>query len=262
MVNILQNKRESSRFKILAEIAANQPNLSQNDVAKCLGLSTQAISDYIRELVTEGLVTSNGRAHYSTTNKGIDWLLEGATELERYAKFVTEDIVDYVPVWSALAESDLVKGEQVSLEMRDGILHASKKEGPNARGIITSDVRAGEDVGVSDLKGLISLEVGTILVCKVPEVQDGGSRKVDIELLKSKISGEKMIGALGTEAMVALRKAGRSPDIIFGAKASVIEAAYHGISSVLVCIDEQVPSLLYRLKLERMKYEVIDLTLA
>jgi putative transcriptional regulator len=116
-------------------------------------------------------------------------------------------------------------------------------------------------VGVSDLKGLISLEEGNITVCKVPRVQAGGSRKVNIDLLKSMISRDKMIGALGIEALVALKKANLEPDVIFGAKESAVEAAYHGISSVILSVDEQVPSLLDRLESEGLKYQLVDLTL-
>ena len=55
MVNILQSKRESSRFQILVEIAAHQPNLRQKEVAERLGVTPQAISEYIKELVANGL---------------------------------------------------------------------------------------------------------------------------------------------------------------------------------------------------------------
>ena len=34
MANVLQSKRESSRFQILVEIAAHQPNLRQKEVAE------------------------------------------------------------------------------------------------------------------------------------------------------------------------------------------------------------------------------------
>jgi len=161
-----------------------------------------------------------------------------------------------------LAELDLAEGERVSLEMRKGLLYANKKQGIDACGITISDAKAGEDVGVSDLRGLISLEEGKITVCKVPRVQAGGSRKVDVDLLKGIISGDRMIGALGIEALVALRKTGWEPDVVFGAKESVVEAAYHGIDSVIVSVDEQVPSLLERLESEGLKYELTDLTLA
>ncbi|MGD0951987.1 MAG: MarR family transcriptional regulator [Methanotrichaceae archaeon] len=260
MVNILQSKRESSRFQILVEIAAHQPNLRQKEVAERLGVTPQAISEYIKELVANGLVTTDGRMRYSITKEGVEWLLEGAAELKRYARVVMEDIISHVSVWTALAEADLVEGERVSLEMRGGLLYANRKEGIEASGITISDARAGEDVGVSDLKGLISLDEGVIIVAKVPRVQVGGSRKVDINTLKTLVSGERMIGALGIEALVALRKAGREPDVIFGAKESAVEAAFHGINSVIASVDEQVPSLLERLESEGLKYELVDLT--
>jgi putative transcriptional regulator len=260
MVNILQSKRESSRFQILVEIAAHQPNLRQKEVAERLGVTPQAISEYIKELVANGLVTTDGRMRYSITKEGVEWLLEGAAELKRYARVVMEDIISHVSVWTALAEADLIEGERVSLEMRGGLLYANRKEGIEASGITISDARAGEDVGVSDLKGLISLDEGVIIVAKVPRVQVGGSRKVDINTLKTLVSGERMIGALGIEALVALRKAGREPDVIFGAKESAVEAAFHGINSVIASVDEQVPSLLERLESEGLKYELVDLT--
>lgn len=261
MVNVLQSKRESSRFQILVEIAAHQPNLRQKEVAERLGVTPQAISEYIKELVVDGLVTTDGRMRYSITKEGVEWLLEGAAELKRYARVVMEEVISHVSVWTALAEEPLLEGERVSLEMRNGLLYANKKKNIDASGITISDAKEGEDVGVSDLKGLISLDEGKIVVCKVSRVQAGGSRKADIELLRSIISSDKTVGALGIEALVALRKAGREPDIIFGAKESAVEAAYHGVNSVIVSVDEQVPSLLDRLESEGLKYELVDLTM-
>ena len=263
MANVLQSKRESSRFQILVEIAAHQPNLRQKEVAESLGVTPQAISEYIKELVADGLVTTDGRMRYSITKEGVEWLLESAAELKRYARVVMEEIISHVSVWTALAETDLAEGERVSLEMRRGLLYANKKEGVDASGVAICDAKAGEDVGISDLQGLISLDEGRITVCKVPRVQIGGSRKADLNILAKElqISGGRMVGCLGIEALVALRKAGRDPDVIFGAKESAVEAAYHGISSIVVSVDEQIPSLLNRLESEGLKYELIDLTM-
>jgi putative transcriptional regulator len=260
MSSVLQSKRESSRFQILVEIAAHQPNLRQKEVAEKLGVTPQAISEYIKELVSDGLVTTDGRMRYSITKEGVEWLLESAAELKRYARVVMEDIISHVSVWTAIAEADLAEGERVSLEMRSGLLYANRKDGIEATGVVIAGVRSGEDVGVSDLRGLISLDEGRIILCKVPRVQNGGSRKVDLQALAEQLSRAKMVGCLGIEALVALRKLGREPDIIFGAKEFAVEAAYHGITSVIVSVDEQIPSLLTRLESEGLKYELIDLT--
>jgi putative transcriptional regulator len=261
MANVLQSKRESSRFQILVEIAAHQPNLRQKEVAESLGVTPQAISEYIKELVADGLVTTDGRMRYSITKEGVEWLLESAAELKRYARVVMEEIISHVSVWTALAETDLVEGERVSLEMKSGLLYADKKEGVEASGVVIGDAKMGDDVGVSDLRGLISLDEGRITLCKVPRVQMGGSRKVDLNLLERELIGKKMVGCLGIEALVALRKVGREPDVIFGAKEFAVEAAYHGISSLVVSVDEQIPGLLTRLESEGLKYELIDLAL-
>jgi len=262
MANVLQSKRESSRFQILVEIAAHQPNLRQKEVAESMGVTPQAISEYIKELVADGLVTTDGRMRYRITKEGVEWLLESAAELKRYARVVMEEIISHVSVWAAIAEADLTEGERVSLEMRSGLLYANKKEGIEASGVVIADALSGEDVGVSDLRGLISLEEGRIVLCKVPRVQNGGSGKVDLSALRSQLARVTNVGCLGIEALVALRKVGREPDIIFGAKEFAVEAAYHGISSVIVSVDEQIPGLLTRLESEGLKYELIDLTSA
>lgn len=82
---------------------------------------------------------------------------------------------------------------------------------------------------------------------------------MDLDHLVSLAGRDGMVGALGVEALVALRKAGREPDIFFGAKESVVESAYHGVSSLIVCVDEQIASLLNRLEAEGLKYELLDL---
>lgn len=261
MVDVLQSKRDSSRFQILVEIAANQPNVRQKEVAERLGVTPQAISEYIKDLVADGLVVSDGRMRYRITKEGVEMLLESAAELKRYARYVMEEIISHVSVWGAIADLDLAEGETVSLEMRGGLLYAGRKEEVGASGVTIAEARAGEDVGVSNLKGLISLKEGTVTVCKVPRVQMGGSRNVDLDALARIARDGEMVGALGIESLVALRKVGRDPDVFFGAKESAVESAFHGVSSVIVCVDEQVPNLMGRLEGEGLKYELVDLTM-
>lgn len=153
MANVLQSKRESSRFQILVEIAAHQPNLRQKEVAEKLGVTPQAISEYIKELVADGLVTTDGRMRYRITKEGVEWLLENAAELKRYARVVMEEIISHVSVWTAIAESDLAEGERVSLEMRGGLLYANKKEGIDASGVVISEAVTGEDVASQTCEG-------------------------------------------------------------------------------------------------------------
>ncbi|HOT07570.1 MAG TPA: MarR family transcriptional regulator [Methanotrichaceae archaeon] len=261
MVNVLQSKRDSSRFQILVEIAAHQPNLRQKEVADRLGVTPQAISEYIKELVADGLVTTDGRMRYRITKEGVEWLLESAAELKRYARVVMEEIISHVSVWAAIARTRVREGERVSLIMEMGLLYALPLDTRiEASGIAISDAGPGEDLGVSDLRGLISLDEGKVTVCKVPRVQLGGTRSADLAALSGLLREGIMVGALGLEGLIALRKAGREPDILFGAKEAAVEAAFHGLSTLVVSVDEQVPGLLNRLESEGLKYELIDLS--
>lgn len=259
MINLLHSKKDSTKFQILVEIAANQPNVRQREIAEKIGITPQAVSEYIKELTDEGLILSNGRVRYKVTKKGIEWVLERTAELKRYARYVMEDIISHVSVWTAIADEDYRTGQKVSLVMRDGLLYANAKQEHAATGVLISDVKAGEDVGVTDLHGLIELDEVKITVCKVPRVERGGSKNVDLDALEELVKDSRYIGALGVESLIALKRIGKEPNIMFGAKDSIVEAAFHGLSSVVVSVDEEVPQLLNRLESEGLVYELHDL---
>ena len=255
---ILRSKKESTKFQILVEITAHQPDVRQKEIADKIGVTPQAVSEYIKELVSEGLLFSDGRVRYRVTKKGIEWVLERAQELKKYARFVMEDIVSHVSVATAIANESLVKGQKVTMWMDNGLLYAGVGDG-DVTGQVMSDAHRGEDVGVTDLKGMIGLSPVNITICKVPRVERGGSRSVNYEMLKKHSKDKPYIAALGVEALMSLRKINIEPNIMFGAKESVVEAAFHGLSSLVVSVDEQVPSLLSRLESEGLNYEVFDL---
>lgn len=256
---ILRSKRESTKFQILVEIASHQPDIRQKEIADKIGITPQAVSEYIKDLVSEGFLYSDGRVRYRVTKKGVDWVLEKAIELKKYSRYIMEDVVSHVTVATAIANERFDKGQRVSLTMDEGLLFADSKEG-NVTGTTISDAEKGEEVGVTDLKGMISLPPIIITICKVPRVERGGSRSVDLQMLKKCSEHKPYIAAIGVEALISLRKINMQPNILFGARESVVEAAFHGLSSVVVSVDEEVPSLLNRLESEEIDYEVIDLS--
>ena len=255
---ILRSKKESTKFQILVEIAAHQPDVRQKEIADKIGVTPQAVSEYMKELVSEGLLFSDGRVRYRVTKTGVEWVLERAQELKKYARFVMEEIVNHVSIATAIAMEKVVKGQKVKLWMENGLLYAGTGDG-EVTGSAISDANKDEDVGVTDLKGMIGLSPVNITICKVPRVERGGSGSVDYEMLKKHSKDKPYIAALGVEALISLRKINIEPNILFGAKESVVEAAFHGLSSLVVSVDEEVPSLLNRLESEGLNYEVFDL---
>lgn len=258
---ILRSKRDVSRFQILVEIAEHQPAIRQQEVAAIMGVTPQAISEYIRELVDEGMVRAQGRGRYEVTREGVEWLLRHAESLESYARHVRRDIIQQVTVWTAIASQPLQKDEIAGVYMKGGRLYAGKAR-QSANGVVISTVMEGEDVGITDLEGIIDHHEGIIHVCKIPRVQRGGSRSVKTDLLRDVLSSVELVAASGIEAVVALQAVGREPDIFFGSCEGVVQAAFHGVTCAILIVDDSFTDFLKRLEQARLTYEVHDLVSA
>ena len=128
MTQVLRNKNLATRFQILVEIAANQPNIQQKDIARKIGVTSQAVSDYISKLEKDGWITSDGRSRYRITKEGVNWMLKSLRELQQYST-TAERVLTNITTWAAIAETDLKKGQPVSLLMTDGLLYATNHLG-------------------------------------------------------------------------------------------------------------------------------------
>jgi putative transcriptional regulator len=257
MVEILRNKNLATRFQILVEVADSGPNVQQRDIAKKLDVTPQAISEYIRQLTKEGLLTSDGRSRYKVTNGGINWVIKVLRELRSYNTFI-EGTITNISVCAAVADTNLSTGQPVGLEMRNGLLLATAQFGKGARGIVVSDATKGEDVGVTNIEGIVRLEKGKVTILRVPNIQRGGSRKTDLDRLQSEVRGRPFIGALGIEALVALRQVG-AKFYLYGVREAAIEAANSGLEPLVVCIEDETPALIKRLDEENLNYELLDI---
>jgi len=258
MVQILRNKNLATKFQILVEIAANQPNLQQREIARRLDVTSQAISEYIKELIRDGWLTSDGRSRYRVSNEGMNWVLKTYRDLRDYSAFVGKAITN-ITVCTAVAHDDLAHGQPVGLEMKDGLLFTARDTGKGARGRAVAPARKGEDVGVSDIEGIVDLVIGKTTVLRVPGIQKGGSRSVDLARLKKELGDRQSVGAIGIEALIALRRIGIEPRYLYGVAEAAVEAARSGLSFLIACTEEDTPHLLARLKEANLDYEVLDL---
>ncbi|MEA1865653.1 MAG: winged helix-turn-helix transcriptional regulator, partial [Euryarchaeota archaeon] len=168
MTLLLQSKRDITKFQILVEIAAHQPNVRQSEIAHTLGITPQAVSEYLKELTNQGFAYSDGRVRYKVTAKGVEWITENTFSLRRYTRFILEEVISQVAVWTAIADESLQADTPVYLYMRDGLLYASSEHEASATGKIISDVQKGKDVGVTDMKGIVDLPDVKIVIGKVP----------------------------------------------------------------------------------------------
>ncbi len=257
MIQLLRSINLATKFQILAEVAANQPDIQQRDIAERLDLSPQAVSDYVRELVRDGWLVSEGRSKYRVTKEGVDWMIKGLREWQSYSDTVQKAIAG-ISVCAAVADCDIAEGQKVGLLMRDGLLFAADDSKAEARGVAVCNARKGEDVGVSNIVGIVPLDVGKVAILRLPGIQRGGSRQTDLSKLKKAIRGRQLVGAIGIEALIALRKVSVEPACSYGVIEAVVEGARSGLSPAVVCVDEDTSDLLKRLEEKNIDYEILD----
>ena len=259
---VLESKRNATRYQILVQIAERQPAVSQREIADAIGVTAQAVSDYLRSLVEEGYVDKEGRGRYEVTKEGVDWLISQTDSLRTYVEHVSEDVVGQVDVETAVAAAAVDEGDRVVLTMRDGVLCAAPDEDGNGDGgataVAVTDADAGRDVGIANVEGVVDYDLGTVTVISVPGVQAGGSAAVDPATVESFAADRDLMAAAGTEALVAARAAGSEPDVRFGTPDAVVEAATKGLDVLLLAVTDRLSAHTDRLREGNIGYEVVD----
>ncbi|WP_121742473.1 DUF7839 domain-containing protein [Natronorubrum halophilum] len=258
MVDVLDNKRAATRFRILVQIAERQPAVSQGEIAEEVGVTSQAVSEYIRELVDEGLVEKEGRSRYRVTQEGVDWLFRAADDVRRFADHVTGDVLGAMSEAAYIATEEITEGQTVSLSVRDGLLHASPGSDGPATGVATTDAEAGTDVGVTSFEGVMELAPGSVTVLQVPTVRTGGSRAVAQETVTDACGDADLVAATGVEAVVACRQAGIEPAITFAAGDVAAEGAERGLEVTAVVTTNEVGRVTDALRDADVSYEVLE----
>jgi len=190
----------------------------------------------------------------------VNRVLKALKELRAYLIFVERSITN-ITICTAVSDHDLSQGQAVGLKMKNGLLFATNALGKAAKGLAVTNARKGEDVGVSNIEGIIEFEIGRITILKVPGIQRGSSRNVDLARLKKEISRKELVGTIGIEALIALRRIGIEPSYLYGVTEAAIEAAHSGLSFLILCTDDDIPNLLKRLEEHNLSYEILDLSM-
>jgi putative transcriptional regulator len=255
---VLRSKRDATRYQILVEIAQRQPAVSQQEVADAIGVTAQAVSDYLQGLVAEGYVEKHGRGRYEVTNEGVDWLMSRTEALRDYVSHVSEDVLGRVEVDTAIATATIDEGQPVSLSMRDGVLRATPGSAGSATGVAVTSAEAGQDVGVTEFEGLVDYEWGEVRVVSVPRVHEGGSTAIDADALVERAASLDLLAVAGGEALAAVSRADLDPDIRFGVPAAVTEAAHRGLNVLVVASVTELSAITDALREGDLGYDVVD----
>lgn len=232
-VRVLRDVRLSTKVLILYELARGRGR-GQRELAASLGVTPQMVSDYLKLMEGEGLVKREGR-EVGPTVAGVEFLKGRLQELGDFTYRAMRE-VNVIDACAAIAAEDLREGERVVLEMRDGTIVARPGEKGASRGVTSRAVRAGEDVAVRGLEGIMDLRVGTITVAALPSAVDGGTAKADIKRLRARLSGVKgaIVAVVDPVGQVAARKLRLEVGIRFGVERAVVDAALRGVDVLVL----------------------------
>lgn len=256
MIEVLKNKNATTKFQTLVEIANSGPNVQQREIAEKLDITPQAISDYIAQLIKEKMLVSEGRSSYRVTNEGVNWIIQMLRELSGYTDYIQRAITN-ISICTAIAESDLAQSQKIGLKMKEGLLFATNNSSHQATGITVSSARAGEDIGITDIEGIVPMQVGKVTILKIPGIQKGGSNNVNYSVLKKYLKKSPFTVSIGLEAFIVLRKTG-SEFCHYGAAEATIEAAKSGLGPLVVCVEDETSGLIAKLEKEKVAYEIVD----
>lgn len=257
---LLGNQRQATQYRILIEIAHRQPAINQQEIAAEIGITSQAVSNYLTDLIDQGHVESRGRGRYELTHEGVDWLLSRTEDLRSLLDYVSEEVVGDVAVDAAVAAATISSGERVCLSMADGCLTAwpagSTDEG--AMATAATSATTGDDVAVTDFDGVLDYDQGEVRIVAVPPVREGGSGElagISIEDLAAKTD---LVAVDGVEALVGARAAGLSPDVRFGTVEAVVEATQKGLDVLVLVVADRLSKHVEKLTEQAVSYTVID----
>ncbi|WP_457612146.1 DUF7839 domain-containing protein [Methanocaldococcus sp.] len=254
-------KRSITEFQILSEIVRRQPHVKQKEIAENLGITIQAVSEHIRNLVKEGYIKSKGRGEYIVTEKGVRKLKKWLCEMKNYLEDVKVAIYRYKEIWPAIADEDLKEGEEVYLYMKNGLLHASKEKKGEAKAKVLEGAKKGEDVGVGEFEGFIDVKKGEVIIFKIPPKVRGGSKNVDYELIKKNLFKDNyIVASMGTVGYVVAKKLGFEPNIRFAVPQGIVNACDRGCNIIAFIPGKMAERVIKKLDDHKIIYKVLDVT--
>ncbi len=218
--------------------------LNQREISKRLCLTPQAISEYFKELNSEGFVRN-----YEVTEKGLRWLVEKLYEIHVWSENILKNLYSEKVV--AIAVGKVRKGDKVRYWFDNGLIYCEASDDYNAVALTNGE---NEEVLIKPIM-FKPPEKGKVTIFVVPDVTLGGSKVVDVQKIYE-IAKDKVVVALGVEALIACRKANLNP-VFFGAKHCCVEAVHHGCDVLAVCTQSLLNDLIQTLMDENIKYEIL-----
>lgn len=243
--------RERGRWTkaTIVSMLVQTPGISRSAIARDLGLTVQAVSVQVQELMEAGAVVDEDGLR--PTPQGIDALQHDADALRAAAGALGQPLAT-MDVISAVAARDVTTGATVGLWMRDGDLVADPDDVGPSRGVAQAAAAAGHEVLVQAPQGITEHRPGRVQVVVVPEPRDGG-----IAAAAKLPRWDGLVAALGTGAGILARQLGRL-DIPFAGAEGALDAARRGLDVRLLVSADRLPQAMQVLERAGVPVRIVE----
>ena len=180
----LRDLRKNTEMLILVEITRS-PNARLKQIADDLGITVQAVSQYISSMRRKGHIKKSAGG-LKPTRLGMQLLQEHFAKLKQEVDGILREIA-VVDSCFAIAGKRIQKGQSVGLVMEDGVLMAFPNVKSASRGTALEAAEEGDELLVGQLEGIVDLELGELLVVEVPPAVEGGSKRANIGRVRGAI---------------------------------------------------------------------------
>lgn len=267
-MKIFKKRGEMTHFQIMSEIAKDEDNLKQKDLAERIGITIQAVSENMKSLIEMGYVKSeDGRSPYTITNKGLNKLKKDAISLRKYSDETLNIMANYKTMWPAIAAEDLYKGDQVGLYMEDGLLYADNNE-HSAYAEVLEDTEEGFDVPLNHMNGTIDVNLGQVIIINVPPIKEGGTRVSNLDLVRDIYNGGytewgiesiDKVAVIGTISHVIANNLDIPIDIEYAAGPASAACTKKGLNVMLFVIGNMIKNITSTLEKDNVKFNIVDI---
>ena len=242
-MKLLRDKSFSTQILILYELYT-KPHSKLTPIAEKIGVTQQAVSEYMKKLIKHKLVQKID-GEYKPTIKGT-YLLQN--ELSNLKSFVDEriDKLSLITNCVALAKIPIKSGEKVALFMDDGWLVAYANKRSSSVGIANNMAEVGEYITLGNLEGIMDHKVGKLYYFELPSPFTLKHNKIDTESIQKRIRTMNIdrIGILDVVSKSVCKKIGIKPDFEFGVIYAAIDAAQRGLNTAIFGYDEKIKEAL------------------
>ncbi|MFW9991814.1 MAG: winged helix-turn-helix transcriptional regulator [Candidatus Odinarchaeota archaeon] len=234
----------SRDIKVMTEVLIlleliNNPRLKLKEIADKLGISKQAVSDYLKASMEEERLEKE-EGSYRVTYKGVALLQSTLLETQDFVK----DAMGKLPVFrqvTALAKTKIKKNEVVGLFMEDGMLTAYAERPSGSTGVSLYAAEKEEEVKIGSLEGVVDHKIASMILVKLPERSRHCNTDELVSLLKQHKNSK--LAVLDLVSMVAIKKISTRADIQYAVVEASLEAVLKGIPVIVLGTENSMKKI-------------------